>query len=331
VGDRSITRILVTGASGFIGEAVLRHLLRQPGLTAHGAGRDPSSLPAASAPRRLDLTDPASLPEALAGIDVVVHCAVGDRAVTADGTNTLQRAALACGVRRMVHFSSVSVYGAATGVVAEDTPLVAADGRGYAAWKVAAEAHARDAAASGLEVAILRPAIVYGARSEIWVGKMARRIASGAWGTLGAAGEGLCNLVHVEDVAAAALAAAVRPLSGGLAYNLSGPEVITWNVWFQHLTDAMGHGTLPEIGPAQQRARMLSGLGLRVAARLLPPLRASLAPPILVRPGPGEAAIFGLRATYPACLARAALGWEPRIGLQAGLKDCAAWLRACGA
>ena len=87
----------------------------------------------------MDVREAAEVAEALRGIDAVVHCAVGNSATTVEGTRTLLQLAAHAGVRRIVHFSSVAVYGTTPGEVHEASALVAAKGRGYAHWKVAAE------------------------------------------------------------------------------------------------------------------------------------------------------------------------------------------------
>jgi nucleoside-diphosphate-sugar epimerase len=311
--------ILVTGSAGFVGGHVLTHLTRDLGLNAVGTTRDgrPGS-------RRLDLRDPAGMQAALAGVSAVVHCAVGDRAVTVDGTAALLRAAAAAGVRRMVHISSVAVYGAATGTVREDAPLISADGHGYAAWKAAAEQACL--AQCGVETVRLRPTIVYGAGGTLWVSRLARRIRSGRWGTFGTAGEGLCNLVHVADVAAAAAAAVTAPASGA-AFNVNGPVAITWNQWFARLASAIGAPSLPSLSPLALQARSFASLPLKALARKRPGIAADW---LLGAPASSELTLFALRATYPTDAARAGLGWAPSVGIDEGLADSVAWLRQEG-
>ncbi|WP_426958441.1 NAD-dependent epimerase/dehydratase family protein [Muricoccus radiodurans] len=310
--------ILVTGAGGFLGGHVVRHL-RTSGMEVLPATRD-----GRGGSRRLDLRDPAGMGAALSGVESVVHCAVSDRAVTVDGTQALLDAATAAGVRRLVHFSSIAVYGEAAGAVTEETPLLSPDTPGYAGWKVAAEAACL--AARGIEVVRLRPTIVYGPGSPLWVGKMAERIRAGVWGTFGEAGEGTCNLVHVDDVAGAVLAALSAPAAGQV-FNVNGPEAVSWNAWFVRLAEAIGAPPLPAIPPGRLRARSLLSLPFKAAARLRP----GLAPRwVLGAPAGSEMALFARRATYPTGAARDGLGWVPRVGLEEGLRDTTAWLLARG-
>ncbi len=312
--------VLVTGAAGFIGGHVLRHLSCDEGLcviAATRAGRDGA--------RVLDLRDPAGMPAALAGVAAVVHCAVGDRAVTVDGTASLLRAAAEAGVRRVVHLSSVAVYGAASGVVREDAALVAATGNGYAAWKAAAEQACL--AERGVESVRLRPAIVYGAGGTLWVSQMARRIRSGRWGVFGPAGDGLCNLVHVSDVATAVAAALRAPAAAGSAFNVNGPEAITWNAWFARLAAGIGAGPLPAVSPRRLYLRSLAALPLKAVARLRPGVAAEW---LLGAPAASERTLFALHASYPTDAARAALSWAPAIGIADGLAESVAWLRQWG-
>ena len=312
--------VLVTGAAGFIGSHVLRRLSSDETLSAVEATRD-----GRGGSRRLDLRDPARMRAALEGATAVVHCAVGDRAVTVDGTAALLRAAVAAGVRRVVHISSVAVYGAAAGEVREDAARVPADGSGYAAWKAAAEQACL--AEPRVETVRLRPAIVYGPGGTLWVAQMARRIRAGRWGVFGAAGEGTCNLVHVADVASAVAAALRSPAAAGAAFNVNGPEAITWNAWFERLAAAIGGPKLPTITPATVQARCLAALPLKALARLRLGVAADW---LLGAPAASERTLFALRARYPTDAARAALGWTPAIGIDAGLGQSVAWLRQQG-
>ena len=311
--------VLVTGAAGFLGSHVVSLLSRSPDLgviVTTRDGRDGS--------RRLDLRDPACMQAALAGVDAVVHCAVGDRAVTVDGTAALLRAAAASGVRRLVYISSVAVYGAATGQVGEDSPLVPADGHGYAAWKVAAERACLGT--SGIETVRLRPAIIYGPGGTLWVSQMARRIRSGRWGTFGPAGEGTCNLVHVADVASAVAAALSAPAAGAV-FNVNGPVAMTWNEWFVRLAQAIGAPPLPRLSPLALQARSFASLPLKALARKRPGIAADW---LLGAPASSELALFALHATYPATAAQTALGWSPKVTVEQGLAESVEWLRQEG-
>lgn len=120
-------RVLVTGAGGFIGGRVVEALFQTPGLepvpslrrwsTAARIGRLPLD------PVQCDLLAPDQVRAAVDGVEAVVHCAVGDRAATVQGTRNLLEAALEAGVRRVVHLSTIDVYGRAEGTVTEASPL----------------------------------------------------------------------------------------------------------------------------------------------------------------------------------------------------------------
>ena len=323
------TEVLVTGAGGFIGGAVARALAAQPDGAVRGATRDGRAMGGGIRACRLDVRDQASVQAAMAGVDAVVHCAVGDRATTVDGTRLLLQVARQAGVRRVVHLSSVSVYGAASGAVDEATPLVSSEGAGYAHWKSAAEAVCREAAATGLQVVLLRPAIVYGPGSRLWITVPAQRVAQGAWAGLGAAGQGLCNPVHVRDVAAACQAAIRAPIASPCeAFNVSGTEALSWSGWYDRLAQALGRPAWRDLSPGAWRRRALAGLPLKALARAVPAAGRIFRRQILGSPARSELALFALDAHYPIAKAKAQLGWAPQIGLDDGLVESIAWFRS---
>ena len=217
------------------------------------------------------------------------------------------------------------MYESGAGVVTEDASLVSPDGSGYGAWKAAAEQACL--AEPSLETVRLRPPIVYGPGSRQWVSWYAQRICSGRWATFGAAGEGTCNLIHVSDVAAAVSAALTSSAATGQAFNLDGPELITWNSWFTRLANAIGAPPLPQRSPSVVRAQGLAALPLKAFARLRPGPSPEW---LLGVPSRGELSLFESRVSYATAAAHAALGWTPRVQIAEGLIDTVEWLRHKG-
>ncbi len=342
--------ILVTGAGGFIGGRMVESLLLRPDgyrvianlrrwSAAARLGRFPAEF------RVFDLADVEATTAGLAGVDYVVHCAAGAPASIVEGTRNVLEAARRQGVRRVVHLSSIAVYDRdADGPIAEDRPLHE-NGDPYGDAKVAAERLCAAASAAGLEVVILRPTIVYGPFSTSWTISVCESLTSGNWRTLGEAGEGTANLVYVDDVVAAARLALTAPAAPGEAFNVNGPEALTWNEYFSAFNAAIGRPPLEEasaartsataaiLRPAQAAARFaVAHFGdtiMKVASRF--PVakrfmrRAETA--LKTRPNPAALRLYRRQAGFPTDRAAAVLGYAPAVDVSTGLDLTVQWLR----
>jgi len=152
----------------------------------------------------------------------------------------LTDAARQAGNPRIVHLSTMSVYGRVEGNIPEDAPLNPELGW-YGRAKCEAEHHIGDYARRGGEAVVLRPGCVFGPNSELWVGRIARWLQAGRLGDLGVGGDGWSNLVHVDDVCQAVVAALklhVQP-RGVPAFNLAAPDSPRWNTYFVDLALAL--------------------------------------------------------------------------------------------
>lgn len=269
--------VLVLGAGGFVGGAIMRALAAAPGLRPVAGVRRPRGGPWGEE-RVCDAADAAALERALRGLPLAVCSVLGRPETMVAATRNLCDAARRAGVRRVVFISSMAVYGPAEGLVDEAAPL---DGGGgaYEAAKVACERAVRAFVAAGGDAVILRPGIVHGPGGEQWIGRIGRLLRAGRLGDLGAAGDGFCNLIHKDDVGAAVAAALLEPKAAGEAFNLADPDPPTWNDFFLDLARAIGVPRLRRISrrrlraeagllaPPLQVAKILSGrLGLRPGA-----------------------------------------------------------------
>ena len=245
-------KVLVLGASGYIGKRLVKRLSDSGWATPVAASRRAATGPHSM---RLDTTDTQALEHALEDVDAVVNCVAGSARAIAEGAAALAEAARGSGCTRIVHFSSMSVYGDQEGEVTEEAAKDASIGW-YARAKIDAEQAIAGFAADGGSAVILRPGCVWGAGSELWVGRIARLLQWHRLGDLGAAGDGWSNLVHVDDVCSSVLAALRKPAAEGSmqVYNLSAPDSPRWNDYFVDLALEIGAVPVARIARRQLQA-----------------------------------------------------------------------------
>jgi len=240
-------RVLVTGASGFVGTAMLRRLLQEPGCEVRAAVRRADvPLPARVVRAIVPVVGPdTQWSEALAGCDAVVHLAarvhvMDDQAAdplsefrrtNVQGTLALAQQAARAGVRRFVHVSSIKVNGEATRAgqaFGPDDPPVPQDA--YAVSKLEAETGLRRLDA-GMEIVVIRPPLVYGDGVQGNFKSLMRAVSRGLPLPLGAIHNrrsfvALENLVDFLFVCCRHPAAAHQTFLVGDDYDLSTTELI---------------------------------------------------------------------------------------------------------
>jgi dihydroflavonol-4-reductase len=227
--------IAVTGATGHIGGCVVRELVaRGENVRVLVRGDDPESLRGLDVERvRGDVRDGESLERAFSGVEIVYHLAavisiVGEMGGIVHETNVVGarnagRAALVCGVRRMVHFCSVHAFDPRPfdGPVDETRPRVhSRSAPAYDRSKAGGEAEIRRLVADGLDAVIVHPTGVIGPfdyapsrMGKVFLDLFFRRLPSGVGGGF--------DWVDVRDVARSAIFAAERGRTNE-SYLLSG-------------------------------------------------------------------------------------------------------------
>lgn len=234
-------KVLVLGGAGFVGREVIRSLQQQEHILPIVASRRPSA-EAGVETVAIDALDQDHLTSAVADVDALINCITGDGKTIEQSTRTIASAVEASDrCNKLVHMSTMSVYGSQEGTVNEDSRMVADNGW-YCAAKVAAESILRERFQQGLY--ILRPGCVYGPESHLWSLRIARLLASGRLGDLAEQGDGWSNLVHVKDVADAAVQCLQLETSDRVrTFNIVAPDSPRWNSYFRDL--ALGINAVP--------------------------------------------------------------------------------------
>ncbi|MDT8368309.1 MAG: NAD-dependent epimerase/dehydratase family protein [Longimicrobiales bacterium] len=338
--------VLVTGAAGFIGGRLVE-ALHASGETRVRAGirRWASAARIGRLPVEIvtcDVTDRDSVRRGMAGMSRVIHCAWGPAEVNVEGTRNVVDAAAAEGVDRVVHLSTVDVYGRPSGEVDESTPLDEGFGE-YGDSKIRAEKICR-ASMNRVPITILRPTVVYGPFSPEWTLRFVRLMASGRWTLPEDYGGGEANPVYVDDLVRAALLALRRDGAVGEAFNVNGPDRLTWREYIRSIEKATGlpGPRLRSTSVVRLRGAVMAPVreGARLALRHLSPLAKALyrrsrvvrgvmertETAIRTTPSGGEIDFYDRPAHYPVEKARRLLGFEPTVTLSRGQELTALWL-----
>lgn len=318
-------RILVTGATGFLGGAAV-HALLQAGHQVRATGRDREK---GRALERLgaffhpvDLRDLSTVAPLLDGVDAALHCAARStlwgnwKDFVTDNVDVSATLARACSERgvRLVHVSTPSVYNA-TGLslnIPESTPVGPHFDSRYARSKYLAELQVRAALP---DATILRPRGIYGPGDPSIVPKLARALQSGHLPRL-TRHEVHTELTHVRNVAHAARLALERPAPG--VFNVTDGVTIPLWATIDRLADTLSV-------PRPQRS---------LPPRLVEAAAALLEAAYHLRPGHPEPPLTasGVRLltrglTLDLTRARTILGYVPPVHPNDGLQDALQRLR----
>jgi len=240
-------KIAILGASGFVGSALVERLyfdetwrdrfeftafIRGFGNAARLA-RLPIRL------ERLDLTDYPQVLASLSGYDYVVNCTRGDTFLMMNGLKNTARAMKALRTRKFVHLGSVAIYG-------EDPPAESAHENAppnpvrtdYGNIKAAQDELVFALHAQGVPSMILCPSNIGGPYSELILDAVARLAA----GEIVLVDEGryATNIVHVDNLVQAILAALESDTGWGERYFVNEAEPTTWKQFFQDLVAMLG-------------------------------------------------------------------------------------------
>lgn len=318
-------RTLVTGPFGFVGEGLIRQLLRDPAQEIVAGYRSGVIRPAerVHAYQVGELSAHTDWQAALARVDTVVHLAarvhvmsdgVADpmaefRRINVEGTLNLARQAAAAGVRRFVYISSIKVNGEATRA---GRPFRAAEHAApvdpYAVSKHEAEQALRQLTAdSALQVVVIRPPLVYGPAVRANFRSMMGWLRRGVPLPLGAINNKR-SLVGLDNLCDLIVTCAEHPAAAGQTFLASDGEDVSTTELLRRLGLALGRPARLLPVPARLLQAGLTALGRRdIGQRLCSSLQVDIS---------------------ETC---ATLGWAPPVSLDEGLRRAAqAYLAEAG-
>ena len=323
-------RVLVTGGTGFTGGHLVSRLIscgREVRALVRDDARAEDLRRAGAALVTGDLADPATLPAAVGGVEVVYNVAALYRQagladevyhrVNAGGVARLVEAAAAAGVRRVVHCSTIGVHGDVEHPPAdEDAPLRPGDI--YQRTKVEGERLAREAAArTGIELVVARPSGIYGPGDRRLL-KLFRGVARRRFVVLGS-GRIFYHLTYVSDVAEGLRLCGEHSAAAGRAYIIAGAEVKTLNEVVALIAEEAG------VAPPGLHLPVwpfwMAGAVCEAVCRPL-----GIEPPIYRR----RVDFFTKSRAFRIDRARTELGFAPQVALREGVRRTLAWYREHG-
>ena len=313
---------LVTGATGLVGSHLAERLVergdRVVALVRPNSRMDHLERLGVR-PAWGDIGEPWTLRDALDGVDVVYHCAArppigGTREqfwrANVEGTANVLQSALVSNVARVVHISTVDVYGYGDHDGADERTRYRADGL-YSASKIEAERLAVDAyERDGLPVSIVRPCLIYGTRDRHVLPQVRTMLERARVPLLGG-GKTLMDVVYVADAVEAMIQAGTQPTAIGEAFNVTDGERRTLGEVVRALAGALGHEprclTLP-YGPVYGASWLVS----RACEWLRLPTPATMQREIVKA--------MGHHRHFSIAKAQRTLGYSPQVSIEDGFR-----------
>ncbi len=328
-------KVLVTGAAGFLGGHLV-DMLVEGGDEVRAMVRpveDAGYLRTLAGVEVVngDLTNKESLKRAVNGVERVYNVGAKTgpwgpesvyRAINVYGLSDLIHAAMDAGVQRIVHTSSITVYGHSLhGIVTEDHPFHAEDNP-YSRTKIEGEKLIADLIESqGAPVVIVRPAWIYGPRDTASFAKYVSRVESGKFFFVGS-GKNIVPTVYVRDVAQGLIKAGDAGNEVvGQAYTLANDEHITQETYLNTIADTLGVAHVSLKVPFS--ALYLAGRGAELAWQAMG--RRNAAPPPLTTYG---ITLQGGDQQFSIDKARRELGYAPQFNIKQGVAEGVTWYRS---
>ena len=324
---------LVTGATGFLGSHIADRLIER-GDSVRALVRPTSDTSYLASRAEFvvgDITEPDSLPAALAGVEVVYHAAanVSDwgpwsefKRITVNGTRNVLRAAAGAGVKRFLHVSSDAVYrydDLARGVD-ESTRMETHFGPldYYRRAKTAAERITRRAHERGrVPVTIVRPALILGERDAAMLPGLVAFLKSSTAAYMGN-GRNRLPCIHAGDVADLCIRAATTEAALGETYNAVNEEHVTQRDLFDAAAEFAGVDAPRRSVPL--RVLYTFAAGMEAIARL----RGWSHHPELTRLAVN---LMGLDYIEDNSKARSELEWRAEVGMREAVRRSVEWVR----
>lgn len=325
-------KVLVTGAAGFLGGHLVDMLVER-GDEVRAMVRpveDASRLRKLSGVEVVhgDLTDAESLKRAVEGMQAVYNVAAKTgpwglereyNAINVWGVADLITAAMEVGVQRIVHTSSITVYGHhLRGLVTEEHPYYAEDNP-YSRTKIAGEKLIADMVKGrGAPIVIVRPGWIYGPRDTASFGRFVALVDSGKGFIIGS-GKNILPIVYVRDVAQGMILAANADESVvGRAYTLADDRRVTQAEYLNMMADFLG---VPHLSRHYPYAALYSAG--RIGELLWRAMgRRNAAPPPVTTYG---VTLLGGDQEFSIDRARRELGYEPQYDYIRGLSEGVKW------
>jgi nucleoside-diphosphate-sugar epimerase len=325
-------KVLVTGAAGFLGGHLVDMLVergddvRAMVLPVEDTSRL-QQLPGVEVVNG-DMTNPQSLRDAVRGVERVYHVAAKTGpwgpeevywATNVRGLGDLIRAAMDAGVKRIVHTSSVTVYGHhLQGIVTEDEPFHVED-EPYSRTKIAGEKLITNLVKDeGAPVVIVRPGWIYGPRDSASFGRFVGLVEAGKGFFVGS-GKNIVPVVYVRDVAKGIiLAGDAGDEVIGRAYTLADDHRVTQAAYLNTIADALQVAHI---------SRRIPYKPLYAAARATELLwqaagRRNAAPPPVTTYG---IMLVGSEQIFSIGRARRELGYAPQYDVTRGVAEGVQW------